>query len=334
MRQCHIRGYLITRFLLNIIISLEWGINVFGVKKYLKFIRNPLKLIRPLGARGLLNWMSDELYLKIIYRAKTEKKLNLKNPRTYNEKLQWLKLFYRKPDYYQYVDKYEVRSYISETIGEEYLIPLIGVYNKVEDIKWETLPNKFVLKCTHGSGTNIICFNKDELDIKSTEIKLNNWMKKNWYGREWPYKNARPRIICEKYIKEDKDSNVELRDYRFFCFNGKPKFIAVDLSITNKKRTRRNLYDLEWNLMDGEITYPKELTIKIEKPSKLDQMIELSKNISKNFPHARIDFYQIKDKVIFGEITFYHQSGLGEFRPPEFEGEVGKYLKLPSKIVD
>lgn len=296
-----------------------------------KILKNPKRIVRYLGARGLLNWLPDDVYLKIFYYSETNQKLNLDEPKTFNEKLQWLKLYDRNPNYSRYVDKYAVRSYISEVIGEEYLMPLIAVYDSVDEIDWNSLPNRFVLKCTHGSGGNIICTNKEKLNISDAKKKLKKWMKRNWYwlGREWPYKQVKPRIICEEFI--DQDDGDELRDYRFFCFNGEPKFITVDFSITNKKKTRRNLYDLDWNLMDAEISYPKELDFKVKKPEKLDEMINLSKKISANIPHVRVDFYYIKNKIIFGEMTFYHQNGLGQIRPPEFNYKVGSWLKLSDK---
>lgn len=282
-----------------------------------KSVFNKIKIIVP-----------DSIYLKFQYKHHFGKNLNLKEPRTFNEKIQWLKLHDRKSDYTKYVDKYEVRNYIKDSIGEEYLIPLLGVYNNVDEINWEELPNKFVLKCTHGSSCNIICTDKTKLDIKESKKQLNTWMKKNWYwyGREWPYKNAEPKIICEKFLEQKEGE--ELRDYRLFCFHGQPKMITVDFSITDKKKTRRNIYDLEWNSIDAEISYPKETSIDVKKPAQLDKIIELSKILSANFRHARIDFYIIEEKVYFGEITFYHQSGYGKISPPEFDKEMGDWLNI------
>ncbi|MGN8646341.1 ATP-grasp fold amidoligase family protein [Gracilibacillus sp. HCP3S3_G5_1] len=294
-----------------------------------KILKNPKRIIRFLGGREYLNWIPDEIYLKMFYYSETNQKLNLNNPKTFNEKLQWLKLHDRKNIYSQYVDKFAVRSFIKEHIGEEYLVPMIGIFESVEEIDWEKLPNKFVLKCTHGSGGNIICTDKTKLNIKETKNKLNKWMKRNWYwlGREWPYKNVKPRIICEKFIEQD--DGDELRDYRFFCFNGEPKFITVDFSITNKDKTRRNLYDLDWSLMEQEISYPKELSYKVKKPKKLEEMIDLARKISANIPHVRIDFYYINEKILFGEMTLYHQNGLGRIRPDDFNYEIGSWLELP-----
>lgn len=279
---------------------------------------------------GLSCLLPDKLYLKMKFRYMMGESLNFKNPQTFNQKLQWLKLYDRNPLYTKLVDKYEVRKYIVETIGEEYLIPLIGVYDNIDEIDWSKLPNQFVLKCTHGSGANIICKDKSKLDIQKAEKRLKKWMRRNWYwyGREWPYKNVKPRIICEKFLQEA--DGEQIKDYRVFCFDGEPKFIAVDFDITNKKNTRRNLYDLDWNLLDYGISYPRELSIKVERPKRIDEMIKISKILAKDIPHVRIDFYCLDTKIYFGEMTFYHQAGYGRVYPKEFEREMGEWIKLPN----
>lgn len=303
------------------------------LSRLLEIIMNPLKIIRPLGSRGFLNWIPDKTYLRLIYRAETGEKLNISNPKKYNEKIQWLKLYNRVPKYTKYVDKYLVRSFIEQKLGTKHLIPLIGVYESAEEIDWDHLPDQFVLKCTHGSGTNIICTDKRELDIEKCKKKLNNWLQKSWFwhGREWPYKNVKPRIICEEYML---DNDEQLKDYRIFCFNGSPKFITVDFDIIDKTNTRRNLYDLKWNLLEYGITYPRELNYKVSKPKKLDKMLEFSKILSKNIPHVRVDFYSIDEEIYFGEMTFYHQVGLGKIYPEEFEFKMGDWIELPSTKAD
>ncbi|MBN6205755.1 hypothetical protein JYK21_04760 [Ralstonia pickettii] len=273
--------------------------------------------------------LSDEKFLEKQFEDKVGRKLDLDNPKYFNDKLQWLKLNWENSLATQCADKFEVRKFIKERIGEKYLNELYGVYNSVDEINIHKLPQSFVLKGTHGSGFNLICKNKDEIDWDVAFKSMRRWLRKKYYlqNREWVYKGIKPRIICERFLEQDGDD--ELRDYRFFCFNGEPKIISVDLSITNKENTRRNLYDLEWNLLDGEISYPKELSKKIEKPQSLDLMIELSKKVSAGFPHARVDFYNIGELVIFGEITFFHQSGMGKFNTLEFEMQLGENLKLP-----
>ena len=297
--------------------------------KILYFIKRPQYLFLSLGHRGFLNWMKDETYLKIAYWCKMGKKLNLQNPVTFNEKLQWLKLNNQNPEYTNVVDKYEVRNYIEKKIGKEYLNPLFGVWDNIDNINFDKLPNQFVLKCTHDSGGLVICKDKTELDICKTKKKIKKSLKYNYYWgqREWIYKNIKPKIICEKFLVQN--DGDELRDYRFFCFNGEPKFITVDFSIIDKKKTRRNLYDLHWNLMDAEISYPKETNIRVDKPKKLEEMIELSKKLSTGFPHTRVDFYYIDNRIIFGEITFFHQSGMGKISPEEFDKTIGGWLEIP-----
>jgi hypothetical protein len=275
-------------------------------------------------------FLPDKIFLKIKFRYHFGYRLDLNNPKSYNEKLQWLKIYNRNPLYTKLVDKYEVRKYIAETIGEEYLIPLIGVYDNVEEIDWPKLPKQFVLKCTHGSGANIICKDKDKLNIQKAKKQLKKWMRRNWYwyGREWPYKNVKPRIICEKFLQEA--DGEQIKDYRIFCFNGVPKFITVDFDIINKKNTRRNLYDLDWNLLDYGISYPRELSIKVERPKRIDEMIKISKILAKDKPHVRVDFYCLDTKIYFGEMTFYHQSGYGKVYPESFGRKIGDWIKLPN----
>jgi len=299
------------------------------LKNLLKTIKNPYKVITLFSKRGFLKSVPDELYIKLFYRGATGEVLNLKSPVTYNEKIQWLKLYDRNPLYTKLVDKYKVREYIANTIGDEYLIPLHGVWNDFNEIDFDILPNQFVLKCTHDSGGIVICKDKSLFNIDEARKKINKSLKRNfyYYTREWPYKNVKPRIICESYI--DQDDGEELRDYRFFCFDGKPKFIAVDFSITDKSKTRRNLYDLDWNLLDAEISYPKEENIKVNKPKKLNKMIELSQILASNFPHARVDLYYIHNQIFFGEITFFHQNGIGTISPKDFNVQMGKWIKIP-----
>lgn len=275
------------------------------------------------------HFVSDVRMLEKRFKKRLGRELNLENPEKYNDKIQWLKLNWFDPIATKCADKYEVREVVKERIGSEYLNELIAVYESIDEIKVNLLPEKFVLKGTHGSGFNVICNDKTTTNWDKKFKEMKSWFRKNyyWQNREPVYKDIKPRIICEEYLVQD--DGDELRDYRFFCFNGEPKFITVDFSITDKKRTRRNLYDLEWNLMDAEISYPKETNIKVKKPEKLEEMIELSKRLSSGFPHARVDFYYIDNKIIFGEITFFHQSGMGKISPEDFEVEMGKWLELP-----
>lgn len=280
-------------------------------------------------ANGIGILFPDRLFLKIKFKYHIGKKLNLKNPVTFNEKLQWLKLNDRRPEYITYVDKYAVRNHIKKTIGEEYLIPLLGVYNSVEDIDWAQLPNQFVLKCTHGSGSNLICTDKSELNIKETKSKLKMWMKKNWFwnGREWPYKNVEPRIICEKYMVEE--SGKELKDYKFMCFNGEVKCIFVCTNRNSPTGLNIDIYDVNWNLMPfGRFNHPGT-GVKMSKPKNFDNMVEYAEKLSKNIPFMRVDFYEAIGHLYFGELTLYPASGFDKFVPESYDYLLGSWIKLP-----
>lgn len=274
--------------------------------------------------------LPDKMFIKLEYRYYTGRKLNLDNPKTFNEKLQWLKLYYRRPEYTKLVDKYEVRKYIAETIGEEYLIPLLGVWDKFDDIDFSKLPNQFVLKCTHDSGGLVICKDKKKFSIEEARKKINKHLKRNFYyvHREWAYKNVKPRIICEKYMVDE--SGTELKDYKIFCFNGEPKLIQVDYNRFNGHK--RNLYDIEWNYIPNSIKYPTDPNTIIKKPNKLNEMLELARVLSNGYPHVRVDFYYVNDRIYFGEMTFYHGAGYEKFEPESLEFEMGSWLELPSKI--
>jgi hypothetical protein len=279
-------------------------------------------------ANGLSCLLPDKLYLKIKFRYMTGETLNFKSPQTFNQKLQWLKLYNRNPLYTKLVDKYEVRKYIAETIGEEYLIPLIDVYNDVDEIDWSELPNQFVLKCTHGSGANIICTDKGKLDIQEAEKQLKKWMKRNWYwhGREWPYKNVKPRIICEKFLTENPSTSA-LTDYKFFCFHGEVKFCQV---IRNRGANETiDFYDIHWNHMpftglrnlpNSKVNYPK--------PENYFEMINLAKKLSSGLPFIRVDFYNLGGKILFGELTFFPMSGFGSFYPIEWNKIIGDLINI------
>lgn len=290
---------------------------------------NPGGLVRVLGGKGLFNWLPDKTYLKFVFWGETGSRLNLSNPQSYNEKLQWLKLYDRKEEYREYVDKYAVRSFVKKRIGDKYLVPLIGVFETVEDIEWESLPQKFVLKCTHGSGSNIICSNKDQLDIEACKLKLKKWMKKNWYwfGREWAYKDVKPRIICEHFI-ETKDGKVPT-DYKIMCFNGNPRFIQVHTDRFGKSYTN-DFYDVNWKKTDicqGVPNSPNPMP----KPRNLQVMIEKARELSKGIPYSRIDLYDQNEMIYFGEITLYPTSGFKNFNDIKDDLLLGSLLELPMK---
>jgi hypothetical protein len=254
--------------------------------------------------------------------------VDFKNPKTFNEKIQWLKIYGNLQKYTNLVDKYEVRKHIAEAIGEKYLIPMIDIFDKFEDINFGKLPNQFVLKCTHDSGSVVICTDKTVFNIEEARNKLNWCLKRNYYygGREIQYKNIKPRIICEKYMIDE--SEFELKDYKIFCFNGVPKIIQVHFDrFTDHKR---NLYDIEWNYIPACIGYPADPNTIITKPKNLKEMLDIAKVLSKDIPHVRVDLYLVGDDIFFGELTFAHANGFMKFEPEEFALQMGEWIILPS----
>lgn len=286
-----------------------------------------IKVIMKLLNLPIFHKMKDEKVLKIKYFLIFRKKLNLDNPETFNEKLQWLKLYNRNPQYTNMVDKYEVKKYIANLIGKEYLIPTLGIYDHFDDIEFEKLPNRFVMKCTHDSGSILICKDKDIIDIKKAKKQFDKAMKHNFFffGREWAYKNVKPRIIIEKYMEDE--SLSELKDYKVFNFNGKPKLIQVDFNRFSGHK--RNIYTTDWERLDMNLIYKINKNIQIEKPQNLEKILELSSILSKEAPFMRTDFYVINDKIYFGEITFYPESGFGKFIPEKYDKILGELIKLP-----
>jgi hypothetical protein len=284
-------------------------------------LTSPRRLISVLGARGYLNWMPDALYLKIVFPMYTGYKLDLRNPKTFNEKLQWLKLYDRNPAYTQMVDKYGVREYIAKKIGEEYLIPLLGVWERFEDIDFSQLPDQFVLKPTHDSGSVVICKDKSKLDISAAQKKINKSLKRNFYymGREWPYKNVKPRIIAEKYMA---DESGELKDYKFYCFNGVVDCVMVCFD-RKTGDTKYYFFDNSWNLKRinkrGKEA-PENFTL--TKPKYIDKMFSLAETLSTEIPYVRVDLYELNSKIYFGELTFYPSSGFD----PNYLKETDEYF--------
>lgn len=268
----------------------------------------------------------DELYLRIAYRLVTGKTLHLNPPVTFNEKLQWLKLHNRQPLFTQMVDKYGVREFIKERIGEEYLIPVYGVWDKPEDVDFSALPDRFVLKCTHDCGGVIICRDKSTFNKEEAIASLKECMKKNFYyqGREWPYKNVIPRVYAEAYLEDN--GETQLTDYKVFNFNGNPRIIQVDFDrYTDHKR---KFFDTEWKEMNITFHRPYQSNKVIKKPACMDEMLELSRKLSAGFPHLRTDFYIVNDKLYVGEMTFFHGTGFGKWTPESFDAEMGSWLDL------
>ena len=291
-------------------------------------LRKPTLLFLTLGHRGVFNWLSDEKYLKIAFRIKMGKSLNLDKPQTYNEKLQWLKLHDRKEIYTRWVDKYEAKQMAARMIGDEYIIPTLGVYNHFDEINFEELPDQFVLKCTHDSGGLIICKNKDLMDIEAAKKKLENCLKHNffWGQREWPYKNVKPRVIAEEYMEDT--ITKELRDYKFFTFNGEVKALFIATERGSKEETKFDFFDAEGNLLPFTNGHPHASPTP-ELPTCFEKMKELASMLGKDIPQVRVDFYEVNGKIYFGEMTFFHWSGLIPFVPEQWDYTFGEWIKLP-----
>lgn len=292
-------------------------------------VTNPVKLLYSLAGKGFLNWMGDETYLKLAYKLNMHKKLNLRNPVTYNEKLQWLKIHDRKPVYTTMVDKYEAKQYVANIIGSEYIIPTLGVWDHFDDIDFDALPNQFVLKCTHDSGGLIIVKDKSKLDIGKARTKIEKCLKTNfyWVGREWPYKNIHPRIIAERYMEDNETQ--ELRDYKFFAFDGvvKALFIASDRQ-NSEEETKFDFFDSEFKHLPFTNGHPNANELP-KKPATFEEMKNLAEKLSEGFPELRVDFYEVNGKTYFGELTFSHWSGLMPFDPDEWDEKFGEWIKLP-----
>lgn len=279
---------------------------------------------------GFFNWIPDELYLKWRYRRLFKRKLDLENPITFNEKMQWLKLYDRNPLYTQLVDKYEVKKYISEKVGKEYTLKTLGLWDSFEEIDFSKLPEQFVLKCTHDSGTVIICKDRKTFNVEEAKKKIEYSLKRNffWEAREWPYKNVKPRIIAEEYLAGP--DNTEVRDYKFLCLNGEAKFLLISSKDKKSGDRRVDLFDLEENVIkiDRSLTDYSDLP---SFPIHFDKMKELSSYIAKDFPTIRVDFYESKVRIYIGELTFYNCGGFACTMDYEWDKILGEMLTIDPK---
>ena len=269
---------------------------------------------------------NDELYIKLRFFSGMKKFPDLKHPRTYNEKLQWLKLNDKHTEYTRLVDKYAVKEYIEKLNWGGKTIPTLGVWDRFDDIDFAQLPNQFVLKTTHDSGGIVIVKDKGKMDMQKARKKLEKSLRRKYFlmSREYPYKDVKPRIIAEKFMVDE--SGTELKDYKFFCFNGEVKFLFV--ATDRPFDTRFDFFDADFNHLPFEQGHPwakKE----IKKPAKFEEMKQAAAALSKGIPHVRVDLYNINGEIYFGELTFFHFSGVVPFEPVEWDKKIGDYLKLP-----
>ena len=285
-----------------------------------------------LGLIKKLKFLPPPVYVKVYYEYYTGKKLNLKQPVEFNEKIQWLKVYYKDPRLTQLVDKYSVRPYVKEKVGEKYLNELLGVYQKVNEVDFDTLPGKFVIKGVHGYNFNLIVPDKSKLQRRRARWLFRKWLSRNQYyrgGLEWAYKNVPPRLIAEAYMEEiGKDV---INDYKFYCFSGQPRFVQVD--IERGSSNARVFYDLNWRKQPFRKQKSGQLfECELVKPKNFEEMISVAKSLSDDFPYVRVDLYNLDGRIVFGEMTFYPADGRVDFHPDKFNRIIGDYITLPDPV--
>lgn len=292
---------------------------------YKKIIKNKELRFKILHS---MRFIPDSWMLKLQYRMKMGRKLNLKRPQRWTEKLQWYKVHYRTPLMTKCADKYEVREYIKSKGLEDILNELYGVYDSVDQINLDSLPRKFVMKTTNGSGTNILCKDKSKLSLEKVKRSLQDWMDRDNYsvGREWSYKDIVPKIIIEEYLEDDTNPFEGINDYKFLCFNGKVEYIILD--VDRNIDHKRNIYDANWEFVDVSTDYPN-FGDNVSRPDGLEEMLKVANLLSEGFPFVRVDLYWVKGKVYFGELTFYPWTGYVQFNPDKFDFELGERFILP-----
>ena len=277
---------------------------------------------------------SEAMYLKARFRIEMGYCLNLRHPKTFSEKIQWLKLYNRRPEYTMMVDKYAVKKYVAQKIGDEYVIPTLGVWNNPEEIEWDKLPSRFVLKTTHGGGNYgvVVCKDKSQLDKQQVIEKLKVSLRQDisYYSCEWPYKKVPRRIIAEEYL--DPTPDPDLLEYKIFCFNGKVRFLKVNLGRSSGLHI--NFYNLDFELLPfGEAWYPPNPEAEIKKPNNFDLMISLAERLSAGQPLLRVDLYNVNGRIYFGELTFFPASGLENYEPIDWDRKIGDMLELPKEKI-
>lgn len=304
------------------------------IKMYISLIKKPGIMLYKAGSICRIKLLADKTYIKLVCSSIFGKGFCLDSPQTFNEKLQWLKLYDRKPEYTVMVDKYKARDYIAEKIGAGYLIPMLGVWNAPDEIDFDMLPDKFVLKCNHNSGLGMcICTDKSKLDVKKVKKDLKRGLKQDYYltGREWPYKDVPRKIVAEQFMKSDAGG---LTDYKIHCFNGEPKLILVCKDRFTSTGLTEDFFTSSWEHLDiRRPTHPNS-SAEIAKPEELSEILTLAKQLSEGIPFLRVDFYIIEHKVYFSELTFFPASGFERFVPDEWDDILGSWLELPPLSAD
>ena len=302
-------------------------------------LKNPYAVFVYFNFSKIQRVLPDKSFMKLMVRARLGYKLNLENPRTFNEKMQWLKLYDRKSIYTQMVDKYEAKFLISKIIGEKYVVPNFGVWDSFEEIDFDSLPDQFVLKTTHDCGGVIICKEKEKFDYERAKTDFTKRLKNNffWQGREWPYKNVKPRILAEKYLSASNDSEdhfiydpgmeTGITDYKIMCFNGKPFCCLVCMGRNSREGLHENFYDTEWNLLPFKRDNP-QYKGEIEKPKDYEQMLHFAQKLSEGTKFLRVDFFENNGRLYVGELTFFPASGFDKFIPEEWDLKLGEMIEL------
>lgn len=306
------------------------GFDYMNVNQIARNLSTPWLLPRKvIGRMASLPIISDEAALKIQFRAVFGRQLNLDNPVTFNEKLQWLKLYDRNPLYTTLVDKAAMKDWAAARIGKDRLIPTLGIWEHFDDINFDNLPKRFVLKCTHDSGSVVICTDRDSFDIKAARKKLTRALRRDYsrLGREWPYKNVPRRIICEPFIGNL--GNGDLPDYKFFCFNGEPKIMFVATGRQSMPEPYFDYFDMEFRRLGIRNEHPNSPVSNFDKPIEFELMKEFAATLSKGIPFVRVDFYDSCGKARLGELTFSHWSGLSSFDPEVWDERLGSWIILP-----
>ena len=317
-------------------ISTKGSFNVsFSVIDYIrKFLKDDFTrrqyFFKLIFKSHILDYLSDRAFLCFKYKFLFKRRLNLENPRRFTEKIQWLKLYDRSPSYTKMVDKYEVKKFISEKVGDQFNIPNFGVWDSFDEVDFDSLPQKFVLKTTHDSGGVLICSDKSSFDFKTAKEFFSKRLRSNFFfaNREWPYKNVKPRIIAEQYI--ECESN-DLMDYKIYCFNGKPKYLLVAFDRWTPHGPSFEYFDIDFNRLPFS-TDGKASSKVISSPKFLSDMLTISEKLSEGIPHLRVDFYENNDSLYVGELTFYDNAGFSLYNPDEWDFIIGDYLDIPQVI--